>query len=475
MKRLQQDVQDVTLHLFKSLIYTMMINLRKALYTLIISFAPVCASAQKNVVDEIIWVVGSEPILLSDVEEMRISSELSGQPVDNPYCTIPEKIALNKLFLHQAELDSVEVSEGDIIRGVDAQINDYIQAYGSREAVEQMSGRKINQLRDNLKKQFRESEMIREAQRKISQNVKATPAEVREYFQNVPTDSLPFIPTQVEVQIITAQPKVAREEIERIEGRLRDFAARVNSGETEFSTLAKFYSEDGSARNGGELGYSGRNQWVPEFANVAFSLNDPKKVSKIVRTEFGYHIIQLIDKRGDKVNVRHILLKPQIEESEIARNISRLDSIAGDIREGKFSFDNAAAALSDDKDTRNNHGLMANLDQQTMTVSSRFRMKDLPQDVAKVVDTLKVGAVSNAFRMINDKGQTVCAIVKLKNRIEGHHATMTEDFQTLRDVVVSKRREDKIEEWIKQKIQSTYVRISPDWRGCQFEYPRWIK
>ena len=165
-----------------------------------------------------------------------------------------------------------------------------------------------------------------------------TPAEVRKYFSSLPEDSLPLIPTQVEVQIITSVPKVSRAEVERIESRLRDFAKRINSGESEFSTLAKIYSQDGSARNGGELGYSGRNQWVPEFANVAFSLNDPKKVSKIVRTEFGFHIIQLIDKRGDRINVRHILLKPEIEESEYERALGRLDSIADDIRNDKFTF-----------------------------------------------------------------------------------------------------------------------------------------
>lgn len=436
---------------------------------------PALSFAQKNVVDEIIWVVGNEPILLSDVEEMRISSELMGNPITNPYCEIPERLAVNKLFLHQAELDSVEVSEADIIRSVDEQINSYIQTYGSREAVEQIMGRKVSQMREILKKQARESEMIQRVQGKIAENVKATPAEVREYFKDVPIDSLPYIPTQVEVQIITSQPQVSREEVERIEARLRDFAHRVNTGETEFSTLAKFYSEDGSARNGGELGYSGRNQWVPEFANVAFSLNDPKKVSKIVRSEYGYHIIQLIDKRGDKVNVRHILLKPQIEDSEINRGIARLDSIANDIRAEKFTFEAAALALSDDKDTRNNHGLMANKDLQTMTVSSRFQMKDLPQDVAKVVDTLQIGQISNAFRMINDKGQMICAIVKLKNRIDGHHAGLTEDFQVLRDVVVNKRREERIEQWIKDKINTTYIRISPDWRNCTFQYPGWIK
>lgn len=436
---------------------------------------PLLAAAQKNVVDEVIWVVGDEPILLSDVEEARISAELSGQPVTNPYCTIPEQLAVRKLFLHQATIDSVTVSEGDIIRGVDARINEYISVYGSREAVEQAAQKSIRQLRETFKRMYREENMVEEVKSNLTSKISATPAEVREFFKNTPTDSLPFIPTQVEVQIITSQPKVSRQEVERVEARLRDFAQSVNSGESDFSTLAKLYSEDGSARMGGELGYTGRNMWVPEFANVAFSLNDPKKVSKIVRTEFGFHIIQLIDKRGDKVNVRHILLKPQIEEAEFERGIARLDSIADDIRAERFTFDAAAYALSDDKDTRNNHGLMANVIQETRTISSRFQMKDLPQDVAKVVDTLQVGQVSRAFRMTNQKGQTVCAIVRLKSRIDGHHANMTEDFQVLRDQVIAKRREEKINNWIKEKVNSTYVRISPDWRNCDFKYEGWVK
>lgn len=447
----------------------------KKLWAALLALSPMLGFAQTNIVDEIIWVVGNEPILLSDVEETRISSEAYGQPVDNPYCTIPEQIAVNKLFVHQAELDSVTVSESDVIRAVDNRINESIQAFGSREALEQMYGRSVSQMRENLKKQYREQMMADEVRQKLTTDVKTTPAEVREYFKNVPNDSLPFIPTQVEVQIITSVPEVPRAEVERIENKLREYARRVNSGEADFSTLAKFYSEDGSARNGGELGYMGRNQLVPEFANVAFTLNDPKKVSKIVRSEYGYHIIQLIDKKGDKINVRHILLKPHIDDSEIEKGIARLDSIANDIRANKFTFDAAALALSDDKDTRNNHGLMANVDQQNGTVSSRFEMQDLPADVAKVVDTLSVGQISRAFRMTNDKGQEVCAVVMLKNRIEGHPANMTEDFQTLRDVVVNKRKEEKIEQWIKDKIKTTYVRISPDWRNCKFHYEGWVK
>ena len=445
---------------------------RKILLALLALF-PFASFAQKNMVDEIIWVVGDEPILLSDVEEARITAEQQGSPVDNPYCTIPEMLAINKLFLHQAQLDSVDVSEADVIQMVDEQISEYIQTYGSREAVEQIMHVKLSQLREMWKKQARESEMISQVKQSIAGDVKVTPAQVREFYKGMPEDSLPYTPTQVEVQIITYTPQVARAEVERIEARLRDFAQRVNSGETEFATLAKFYSQDGSARNGGELGYAGRNQWVPEFANVAFSLNDPKKVSKIVRTEFGFHILQLIDKRGDKVNVRHILLKPEIDTEELIHGTARLDSIADDIRAGKFSFEAAAQALSDDKDTRNNYGLMAN--HANRSITSRFEMKDLPADVAKVVDTLQVGQISKAFTMVNDKSQTVCAIVRLKNRIDGHRASLTEDFQTLRNNVVEKRREEKIEEWLKKKISQTYIRISPEWRNCDFRYEGWVK
>lgn len=438
-------------------------------------FFQLSAWAQTNVVDEVIWVVGDDPILLSDVEEVRISSELNGHRIDNPYCVIPEQLAVQKLFLHQAELDSIEVDEADIIRSVNETINGYIQEFGSRENVETMAKKSIAQFREQLKVHARNGQKISLMQQKLTSNIRVTPAEVREYFKHLPEDSLPFIPTQVEVQIITSVPQVSREEIERVEGRLREYARRVNAGEAEFSTLAKFYSQDGSARNGGELGYSGRNEWVTEFANVAFSLNDPKKVSKIVRTEYGFHILQLIDKRGDKVNVRHILLKPEIEESEYEKGLARLDSIADDIRNGKFTFDDAAKVLSDDKDTRNNHGLMANPDKGGFTYTSRFQMKDLPADVAKVVENMQPGEISKAFRMTNQKGQSVCAVVRLKNRIEGHRATVTEDFQRLKDVVFDKRSEELLDKWIREKQKTTYVRINADWRNCDFKYPNWLK
>lgn len=445
------------------------------LYSTILFTFPFTINAQKNVVDKVVWVVGDEPILLSDVEEARISSEMQGTPVEDPYCVIPEQLAIQKLFLHQADLDSIEIDEANLIQAVNEKIDLFIHTYGSKENVETMAHRSLSQFKELQKKMLRDSERMREVQKKITTNVKVTPADVREYFKNVPQDSLPFIPTQVEVQIITSTPEVSRQEIERIEDRLREFARRVNDGESDFSTLAMLYSQDGSARMGGELGYNGRNQWVPEFANVAFSLNNPKKVSKIVRTEFGFHIIQLIDKKGDKVNVRHILLKPEIEDSEYTKALTRLDSIVVDIKEGDFTFEDAASVLSDDKDTRNNNGLMFYQDKEKYTRTSRFKMEELPQEIAKVVNNMQIGDISKAFILNNEKGQRVCAVVKLKNRIEGHYANTTEDFQVLKDVVLEKKRNEKIEQWIKDKIQKTYIKIDPEWKNCEFKYSGWIK
>jgi peptidyl-prolyl cis-trans isomerase SurA len=297
---------------------------------------------------------------------------------------------------------------------------------------------------------------------------------VRRYFADLPQDSVPFVPTEVEVQIISQMPRVDQEEINRVKEELRDYTDRVNKGETSFQTLARMYSEDpGTARRGGELGYTGRGTLDQAFANVAFNLTDPKKVSKIVESEFGFHIIQLIDKRGDKVNVRHILRKPVVSQEAIDRSLARLDSIRTEILDGKFTFEAGASVISDDKDTRNNNGLMANATQSGRT--SRFRLQDLPSEIARAVDTLQVGNISRPFQMINERGKTTCVIAKLKSRTEGHKATITEDFQVMKDVVMEKRRQEKLHEWVVNKIKSTYVRVNDRYRDCQFEYQGWIK
>lgn len=433
--------------------------------------------AQDNVIDEVVWVVGDEAILKSDVEEARLDALYRGRRFDgDPYCILPEEIAVQKLFLNQAKIDSVEVSESEIIQRVDMMTNVYISNMGSREKMEEYFNKSSTQIREILRENARDGLTVQRMQQQLVGDIKVTPAQVRRYFQGLSQDSIPYVPTQVEVQIIVLKPKIPISEIENVKKRLRDYTDRITKGEIDFSTLARLYSEDKStAIKGGELDFMGRGMLDPAYANVAFSLQDPKKVSKIVESEFGFHIIQLIEKRGDRIKTRHILLKPKVSEKELTEACARLDSIADDIRNSKFTFDDAAAVLSQDKDTRNNHGIMVNVDEETGVSTSRFQMQDLPQDIAKVVDGMNVGEISKAFTMIDDKGKEVCAIVKLKSKIDGHKATISEDYQALKDIVVKKREEEILHKWILEKQKQTYVRINPNWQKCDFKYPGWIK
>ena len=444
---------------------------------LLMLFAAVSVYGQDNVIDEVVWVVGDEAILKSDVESERLNAQYEGRKFDgDPYCIIPEQLAVQKLFLHQAAIDSIEVSEQEVIGQVERRTNWLIeQVGGSKEKLEEYYNKTSTQIREMLRENIRDGLTVQKMQQLIVGEIKITPAEVRRYFKDLPQDSIPFVPTQVEVQIVTLEPKIPLEEVERVKKTLRDYTDGINSGKMSFATYARFYSEDpGTARRGGELGFMGKGELVPEYANVAFNLQDPNKVSKIVETEFGFHIIQLIEKRGDRINTRHILLKPKVEEKDLEAALVRLDSIADDIRNQKFTFDDAATYISQDKDTKNNHGLMANKN----TGTARFEMQDLAQvsqEVAKMVENMNVGEISRAFTMINDKGKEVCAIVKLKSRINGHKATISEDYQRLKAIVMEKRSEDKLEKWIKEKQKHTYVRINEKWQKCDFKYPGWIK
>ncbi len=431
-----------------------------------------------TVIDEVIWVIGDEAILKSDVETMRMQAAMEGQKWNgDPDCVIPEQIAVQKLFKHQAQIDSIEVTDADVASEVDQYINYWLEMVdGSRERLEEYRHKPLSQIRNDLREDLKDRRMVQKMKQKLVEDIAVTPAEVRRYFKDMPEDSLPFIPTEVEVQIIQMTPRIPVEELNRVKEELREYTDRVNRGDASFSTLARLYSEDpGTARRGGELGFSGRGMLDPAFAQVAFNLTDPKKVSKIVESEFGFHIIQLIEKRGDKVNVRHILRKPVVSDEAIETAIGRLDSLANDIRAEKFTFEDAASMLSDDKDTRNNKGLMSNNDQQTGRITSRFKMQDLPPEVAKVVDTMQVGQVSRAFQLINQRGKTVCVVAKLKSRIEGHKASISEDFQTLKEIVLQRRQNDRVHQWVVDKIKSVYTRLNDDYKDCKFEYEGWIK
>ncbi|MBO6187512.1 MAG: peptidylprolyl isomerase [Prevotella sp.] len=429
-----------------------------------------------TIVDEVIWVVGDEAILKSDVEALRIQGQQEGMRWHgDPDCAIPEQIAVQKLYLNQAIIDSVEVTESEISQGVEQYIENMVSVIGSREKLEEYQKKSISQIRADLRESYRERQMVQGMQQKLVKDITVTPAEVRRYFKDLPLDSVPFVPTEVEVQIITQQPRIAQEEINRVKEELRDYTDRINKGESSFQTLARLYSEDpGTARRGGELDYTGRGTLDPAFANVAFGLTDPKRVSKIVESEFGFHIIQLIDKRGDKIKVRHILRKPVVSDEAVQKSMARLDSIRTDILDDKFPFEAGASIISDHKDTRNNNGLMFNATPDGLR-TSRFKLAELPPEVARAVDGLQVGEISKPFQMMNERGKTVCAIVKLKSRTEGHKATITEDFQVMKNVVLEKMRNKTLHDWLVKRIKSTYVRINDRYRDCQFEYEGWVR
>lgn len=429
--------------------------------------------AQNNIIDQVVWVVGDEAILKSEVEEARLNALYEHRDIDgDPYCVIPEELAIQKLFLNQAEIDSIEVTDAEVLQRVDAQLNWTIQQIGSEEKMEEYFNKTKTQIREKLRQNIRDGLTAQKMQQEIIGDIKVTPAEVRNYFSQLPYDSIPYIPTTVEIQIITKEPVIPQKEIDDVKARLREFTERVVSGESSFSTLALLYSEDpGSRVRGGELGFMGRGQLVPEFANVAFNLQDPNKVSKVVETEYGYHIIQLIEKRGDRINCRHILLRPHVPASAVDSALVGLDSIADNIRNNKYTFDVAALYISDDKDTRLNNGLMPNQNNNT----SRFEMQELPQEIAREVDKLKVGEISDPFTMLDKNGKEICAIIKLKSKIEGHKATLSDDYQRIKGLVVEKMGEEKLKEWIKEKLKTVYVRIDPEWRNCEFKYDGWIK
>ena len=432
------------------------------------------AMAQNNIVEEVAWIIGDEPIYKSEIEQAYQDAQQERVPiVGDPYCIFPEQIAIERLFLHQADLDTVEVQESMVQQNVDGQLNYLIANLGSREKVEQYFNKPFAELREYYTTSMRNRYRVGQVRNSLTKNLKVTPADVRRYFNDLPADSIPYIPLEVEVQVVTINPVVPRQEIDDVKARLRDYADRVNKGQADFSTLAILYSEAPEGVRGGELGFMGRGQLVPEFAAVAFNLNDPKKVSKIVETEYGYHIIQLIEKRGDRINCRHILLRPKVAEKDLVDAVNRLDSVRTDILDNKkFTFEEAARYISQDKDTRNSRGVLVN--QETGT--TRFRMSQLPQELAKVVGGMKVGEISKPVIMRDPKrDREMVAIVKLTNRIEAHKANISDDYQLIKEMYENSAKEKMVQDWLQKKINSTYVRIEDGWRGCEFKHQGWIK
>lgn len=435
--------------------------------------AVIGVNAQNNIAEEVAWMIGDQPIYKSEIEEAYRQMLYERVPINgDPYCVVPENLAIEKLFLHQADIDTVEVQASMVNSAVDQRINYFIANLGSKEKVEEYFRLPMTEFRDQMAETMRNQYRIQEVQRNLTKNLKVTPSDVRKYFTTLPDDSIPYVPLQVETQIITLMPAIPREEIENVKARLRDYADRVNRGESEFSTLAILYSEDPQSQPyGGEIGFQGRGHLEPEYAAAAFNLSDSKKVSKIVETQYGFHIIQLIERRGDRVNTRHILLRPRVSTEDLAKSVTRLDSVRSDILAGKFTFEEIVPFISQDKDTRNNNGIMYNSEDGT----TMWKMQDLPQEVSKVVNTMEPGQISEPFIMKDNKNNDVVAIVKLTSRLEGHKANLSDDYQLIKGMYEEKLKNDILQNWLAKKISETYIKIEDGWADCDFVNKGWIK
>ena len=434
--------------------------------------------SKDNTLDKVIWVVGDEAILKSDIEALIQDAEFNHQTIEgNPFCVFPERIAVDKLYLHQAAIDSITVNESYIISMSDRELDYWVNNAGGQEKLEEYLHRPISQLHDEIRKRNRTKSMVQQMQMKLVEHIEATPAEIRRYFAQMPADSLPTIPEMVELQVLSVRPPIPTSEINRIKEQLRDFTERANKNPDDFSMLARLYSDDvESAKQGGELGFAGRGVYDPDFASVAFNMQDPKKISRIVESQFGFHIIQFVERRGDKVNVRHILMRPKATSDVKQKGIHQLDSVANLIRENKYTFEQAVLNFSQDKNTRLNAGLMMKTDPYSGSVTSKHEYQDLPPEVAKVAYSMNVGEVSKAFTMIDAlTGNEMVAVVKVKSKTPTHKANVKEDYQMLKSVLEEKKKNEYLNEWISKKQKDTYIRIDPDYRDCKFTYDGWIK
>jgi len=433
--------------------------------------ANVLIKAQPRVIDKIVAVVGDKVVLKSEIEEQYLQMQAQGLVTNkNQKCEIFEQILFQKLLVVQAKIDSIEVSEKRVIAEIDNRIASFIQKIGSKEKLEEYFGKNVLEIKEDFKPIIREQIIAQKMQMEITKDVKVIPSDVRQFFKKIPTDSLPMIDAQYEIARIVKKPEISKEEKDRVKEKLNKLRERILSGEN-FKTLAVLYSEDkSSAKNGGELGFVNKADLVTEFSTAAFEL-EKNEVSEIVETEFGYHIIKPIERKGNRINVRHILLIPKVSSEGKYKAEQELDSIAKVIRTDTLTFEQAAIKFSDDKDTRNNGGLMIN----PYTGTSKFKIKQIEPSVNFALKNLKVGQISAPFQASNRGPSNEFVIIYLKSKIDAHKVNMKDDYQMIQEMAENDKKQKVINDWIKDIQSKTYIKIEEDYKQCKFNFPGWLK
>lgn len=444
--------------------------MRKCLLLLVLSILSGYISAQNNVVDKIVAIVGEEIILKSDIENEFLSEQSQGViSSSSDYRTdILEKQLIQKLLIAQAKIDSIVVTEDEVENEINNRIQYFTSVLGSNERVESYFGKPIAEIKTDLRAPTREKLIAETMQQHIVDKIRSTPSEIKSFYKKLAKDSLPDIPDKYEIQQIVLKPTVSEAEKERIREQLRGFRDQILNGEKTFNTLAVLYSEDGAASRGGELGYMSKTGMVPEFAEAAFNLK-PGKISKIVETEFGFHIIQLIDRQGEKINVRHIILQPKVTDREREEALHRLDTVRSYIMDNKMTFEEAAHYFSTDKKTRNNGGLVAGMDGE-----SKIEKAGISGETARQVNRMKVGQISEPFTERTDHGEEL-KIIKIKAFYPQHKANLEDDWMIFEMMLKREKQMDKLEKWIKEKQENTYIHLDDAYKNAKFKYDGWIK
>ncbi len=425
-------------------------------------------------VESIAAVAGNEVIYLSDLEATVADLRRTGNrtPHDELRCKVFQEMLISKLFVDQARIDSIEVTDDAIEGELNMRMNDAIRRAGSQEALEEYFKKSMLEIRRDIRKTMIEQEVVREVQAKISENLTMTPSGVKRFYNSINKDSLPIIPAKYQLRLIQLDPPSNEDNKAEARQRLLDLRSQILEGKS-FSVLARLYSEDKeSAKNGGEIGYLTRGELDKEYANAAFSLTK-NTVSKVIESKFGFHLIQLIDRKGEMVNTRHILIRPQVKPNQAEQAISKLDSIADLIRRDSMKFEEAALRFSTHKDSRINGGKLVNPNPSDRV--TWLSLEELNTEMYMNVRELKVGEISKPFKTTDDNNNPVFRVVKLDSEIPAHKANIKDDYQVLYDAALMEKRQKMYDDWITKKVDITYIKISEEYKSCDFLQKGWLK
>lgn len=426
--------------------------------------------AQPKMIDEIVGTVGAEIILWSDIQLQKNQIKAQGYKGDITDCEVLEEILFEKILLNQAKVDSVEVSDDMVDSELNKRIDVFVRQIGSVEALEDYYGKSMSEIREEFFEALKDQLLVQRMEGVVSSDVNVTPSDVQAFFESIPKDSLPFINASVEMAMIAKFPTATTEETERVRTRLREFKASVEKGQDDFETLAALYSEDpGSASRGGALGLKPRGTWVPEFDAAAFSLNEGE-VSAPFKTDYGWHIMQMVERRGELYNANHILLIPKVSADGLNAARTELDSIRTLILRDSVSFPLAASRYSDDERSKNQNGAMVN----QATGSTVFEMDELDPNLFLVIDSLERNEISQPVFFQNEAREKGYRIIKLVNRTKPHRANLTDDYQILQNMASEKIRAETMDRWMRLRIEETFIKLNEAYRECDFGYP-WVK